>query len=284
VSQGAGVLKWRNEYENHGVMLLDYITFKHIVPNHDHGLMLLIWNEAKKGDYGSDSLVEDFITFADRAMHYDMNGNVIFAQLVVNNWPNRNLSIEIDPDLDEYLFPRLYYYPTGSAAPIQYPKQSSINIVQLTRFLSSATTFFMDLPGTIEEMYYSAKKFMSVVGNKADEDSTIKEAESKVLAIGANKKTVKNIEVANQYVRVMRKIQEKGESYVRDEIDRLEKMIGDKEKPISMEKRNDMQKKANVLHNFMTLDAHKWEELAPSVSNTAAGLAATLGGASAGEL
>lgn len=283
---GAGVLKWRNEYEKHGVVLLDYITFKHIIPNHDHSVMLLIWNEAKKGDYGSDSLVEDFITFADRAMHYDMNGNVIFAQLVVNNWPNRNLSIEIDPSLDEYLFPRLYYYPTGSTAPIQYPKQTSINIVQLTRFLSSATTFFMDLPGTLEEMYYSAKKFMSVVGNKAEEESIIKEAEAKVLGISANKKTVQNIEVANQYVRVMRKIQEKGESYVRDEIDRLEKMIGDKEKPISMEKRNDMQKRANVLHNFMTLDLQELEKLPPSVSNTVAGLAAgaTIGGSSAGEL
>jgi hypothetical protein len=282
--EGNPTLKFRNPYESHGVLLVDYITFPHIIPHTTSSVLLMIWNEAKKGDYGTDSLIEDFMTFADRAEHHGNSDNVIFSQLVVNNWPNRNLSIEIDPGLESYDFPRIYWFAPGSTKPIFYPKHTSINVIQLTRFLSSATTFYLDLPGTVEEYYYLAKKYSTSIHDNEEKTSVINEAKEKLKTLVA---TSTNALALTYYIHVMEKINssEKGLDYVMEEIMRLETMISDKENKISIEKRNELQKKVNILHNFMTLESHGFDpsDLPSSGTSGKNGISATLSGISGEE-
>lgn len=246
------LIKGKNSNEKRGVALLDASTFSKVVPHGDLSVLLLVWNEALKGDYGADSVVEDFYTFAERAEFEGMSENVLFAQLVVNNWPNRNLSIEIDSTLEEYYYPRLYYYSPGEIDPVPYPQYHSINAIALNRFLSTATTFYLGVPGTNKEMYMLAKSFISsetVETMKEVVRQTRIQVQTLTEEMGPGFK-----EYGNYYVKTMEKVIINGIDHVKTELTRLEDLVSDQTKKISVEKRSELQTRVNILHNFMTLD------------------------------
>lgn len=247
-----GLLKGKNSYERRGVSLLDATTFYKVVPRADLSVLLLVWNEALKGDYGADSVVEDFYTFAERAELEGFADNVLFSQLVVNNWSNRNLSIEIDSTLEEYYYPRLYYFSPGDGTPIPYPQYQAINAIALNRFLSTATTFYLGVPGTNKEMYMLARSFIAsetveTMQNIAME--TKEKVQKLVQDLG-----VGFLEFGNYYVKTMEKIIANGIEHVQKELTRLEDLVSDTKKKISVEKRSELQTRVNILHNFMTLE------------------------------
>ena len=247
-----GLLKGKSAYERRGVSLLDATTFRKVVPRGDISVLLLVWNEAVKGDYGADSVVEDYYVFAERAEYEGYSDNVLFTQLVVNNWPNRNLSIEIDSTLEEYYYPRIYYFKPGDGTPIPYPQFHSINTIALNRFLSTATTFYLGVPGTNKDMYMLARSFIASETVEAMQ-SIIIETQEKVKALTEVHGTG-FLTYGNYYVKTMEKVIASGISHVKKELSRLEDLVSDATKKISVEKRNELQTRVNILHNFMTLE------------------------------
>lgn len=249
-----GLIKGKSGYETKGVALLDAVTFPRVVPHNDIGVMLMIWNEEMKGDYGSDSMVEDYYNFAATAEFKGVSGNVLFAQLVVNNWANKNLSIQIDPSLEQYKFPRIYYFHPGNGRPVPYPQYTTPNQVALNRFLGTATTFYLGVPGTQKDMYLLAREFIAAAESSPPEMETVlmktqKRVEELAPEMGGSWR-----EFGYYYVRTMQKVINNGLEFVLKEITRLEDLVSDSTKRISIEKRNEMQSKVNILHNFVTLD------------------------------
>ena len=232
---------------------MDAVTFSKVVPHNDIGVMLMIWNEETKGDYGADSMVEDYYNFAQMAEFRGDSSNVLFAQLVVNNWANKNLSIQIDPSLETYKFPRIFYFHPGNGRPVPYPRYTSSNQIALNRFLGSATTFYLGVPGTQKDMYFLAKEFVAAVESPPEMHSVLMKTQKRVEELepqmGGNWR-----EFGYFYVKTMQKIISNGLDYVTKEIKRLEDLVSDSTKKISIEKRNQMQSKVNILHNFLTLD------------------------------
>lgn len=248
-----GLIKGKSGYERKGVALLDAVTFSKVVPHNDLGILLLIWNEGKKGDYGADSMVEDFCNFAEMAEFKGESENVLFTQLVVNNWANKNLSIQIDPTLETYDFPRIYYFHPGNERPVPYPRYTTSNQIALNRFLGSATNFYLGVPGTQKNMYHLAKEFIST---ETQEDmqsvlqKTIQTVERMTSEMGGTWR-----EFGYYYVKTMQKVIESGKEHLYKEINRLEDLVSDQSKRISIEKRQELQGRVNILHNFMTLEA-----------------------------
>jgi len=247
-----GLLKGKSSYERRGISLLDATTYYKVVPREDISVLLLVWNEALKGDYGADSVVEDFYAFAEKSEYEGFADNVLFAQLVVNNWTNRNLSIEIDSTLEEYYYPRIYYFHAGDGTPIPYPQFQSINTIALTRFLSTATTFYLGVPGTNRDMYMLARSFIASETTEAMQNIVI-ETKEKVKTL-TDDHGPGFLNFGNYYVKTMEKIISSGIGHVKKELERLEDLVSDKTKKISVEKRSELQTRVNILYNFMTLE------------------------------
>lgn len=247
-----GLIKGKSGYEKKGVALLDAVTFSKVVPHNELGVMLLIWNEGMKGDYGADSMVDDYSSFAEMAEFKGESENVLFTQLVVNNWANKNLSIQIDPTLETYEFPRIYYFHPGSERPVPYPRYTTSNQIALNRFLGSATTFYLGVPGTQKNMYHLAKEF---IFTETQEDmqnvlqKTIQTVERLTMEMGGTWR-----EYGYYYIKTMQKVIENGKEHLSREIERLEDLVSDLTKKISIEKRQELQERVNILHNFVTLE------------------------------
>ena len=247
------LIKGKSGHEKRGVALLDDVTFSKVVPHSDISVMLLIWNEKNQGDYGSDSMVEDFCHFAAQAEFSGHSDNVLFAQLVVNTLAKHNLSVQIDPTMERYEFPRIFYFHPGDSRPVPYPQYNSINQIALNRFLGSATMFYLGTPGTQKDMYFLAKEFIAAADSKDAQQQILLKTTMTVDKL-TNEMGGTWREFGGYYVKTMEKVIERGQGHLLKEIGRLEDLVSDQKKQISIEKRNELQTRINILHNFMTLD------------------------------
>jgi hypothetical protein len=114
----------------------------------------------------------------------------------------------------------------------------------------------MGVPGTIQAFYDMARKFVLDV-RKADDPvqfraDVLAQTGELVTTIDNELKQEEYTEMARYYVKTMERITERGEEYVMAEISRLEELVGGEDIKLSMEKRQSLQKRVNILHNFVT--------------------------------
>ena len=85
-------LKWKNENEANGILLLDSVTFPKIVPNEKYSVFVGFFKKASIGkDDFSDQIRDEFLNFAvEGARKGDMDG-IICAQVIVNGWSTQML-------------------------------------------------------------------------------------------------------------------------------------------------------------------------------------------------
>ena len=76
-------LKGKSPDERNGLLLLDSVTFPRIVPNANRSVVLFVWPQVD-GDYGVDSLREDYYNFVESAEYQGNADNVLFAQMVLD--------------------------------------------------------------------------------------------------------------------------------------------------------------------------------------------------------
>jgi len=214
-------------------------------------IVVLIANKRSVGDYNSDSMRADYLDFASKGELHGNATEVLFTQVIVNGAQNRKLAdrIGVKPG-DEFKFPELFLYKANSNEPIPYPRRSSWNIAQFTRWLSKHTNFYYGIEGTIEKYDLLAERFM--FADKSEHEKIIKEAEAMASTLEPHERD--NAEI---YVKTMSKIAEKGYDFIFTEIDRLSKLLTT---DISKSKKSDFVKRINIAYQFDRLDSPTGEE------------------------
>jgi len=118
----------------------------------------------------------------------------------------------------------------------------------------------MGTSGTIYEFYVLARQFV------VDAEKAVDVAQARLEVLAATKDAVGAVlggaanapdsarEIAAYYIKTMERILEKGKGYVMQEITRLEDLVSGVDVKLSQEKRQALQKRVNVLTNFVELD------------------------------
>eukprot|EP01002_Notosolenus_urceolatus_P003373 NODE_1887_length_1265_cov_135.994243_g1560_i0.p1 GENE.NODE_1887_length_1265_cov_135.994243_g1560_i0~~NODE_1887_length_1265_cov_135.994243_g1560_i0.p1 ORF type:complete len:246 (+),score=134.69 NODE_1887_length_1265_cov_135.994243_g1560_i0:145-882(+) len=136
-------------------------------------------------------------------------------------------------DLDNE-FPKFLFFPKGvaaSGAPVKFEKEVSLDA--FLRFLSQKGVK-LGLKGTIPALNDLAAKFLGA--SEADRKASLK-------AVSDNKE-----DGADYYAKVMEKIAEKGNDFVKKEIKRLENLMST---ALSAAKKESFKKRTNVLTAFL---------------------------------
>lgn len=237
-------LKGKNEKEHIGVALLDAVTFSKIVPQNSKSVLLLIHNSKTDGDYGSDSIREDFYAFAEKSQLHGSSDSVLFAQVIVSEEEPANMQIALKHGMSpQFVHPQIFLYLGNSNQPIEYPSKHQVNHIALSRWLSKQLDdYFLPGPGLIESFGLLVARFMKLKDKDA-QTSIIAEATELSSTV-----ELKDRENAKTYIKIFQRVIDQGPIYVRSEIKRLEDLIaGDK---ISKTNQILLQRKVNILHSF----------------------------------
>lgn len=251
------LIKGKDQAEQTCVLLLDGSTFSKVVPHHNLSTVLMIASRADEGDYGIISIKEDFWAFAEQSELVGQTDSVRFAQMLVDKKPvdgstaaeTFNQAMKLDKKFFEKMNPRIYLFRPGSVRPEMYPQFARINAISLSRWLSQKVNFYVGIDGTIHKFYRLARNFMAADTAIARTD-IMGSAKSAVDAISG---TVPEevFEMAGYYLKTMERIVERGDEFVPAEISRLEELVSGDDVKLSQEKRQALQKRVNVLHNFL---------------------------------
>ena len=257
-------MKGRDLIERRSVLLLDGATFPKVMPHHNLSTVLMVSSRKDQGDYGVISMKEDFWAFADQSEFSGNSDYVRFAHMYIDlpfeedstDEATAQVISKLDPTfLSSRLHPRIYLFSPNSLTPKLYPQFSSINVVSLSRWLSQRAKYYMGIPGTIQAFYWLAREFMFDAKLEDDPEGfrqqVLAKTEETVEIIEQELKSEEYTELAKYYVKTMERVMERGEQYVADEISRLEDLVGGNDVKLSTEKRGNLQKRVNILHNFV---------------------------------
>lgn len=233
----------KDENERKAVLLVDAITFPKIVPNPTRDVIVLVSQKSQLGDYGTDSIRNDYFSFSHKVQTQGEADHVLFAQLIVNGAENAKLAQEIGVG-DNFVHPKLFIYPAGSNTAIQYPDDQPFHLNTLTQFARQHSSLQFQLPGTMKKFDELATQFLST--DEGRQKSLLIEAER---ALEDLTETAQ-VEAAHYYVKVMTKITENGVGYLKTEIKRLKKLMGDASRMTKAGRRN-IENHLNVLNHFV---------------------------------
>ncbi|KAK9504118.1 hypothetical protein O3M35_010524 [Rhynocoris fuscipes] len=124
--------------------------------------------------------------------------------------------------------------------------EKDFNADNLKRFIRSKTNVYIGLPGCLETFDKLAGKFIKS-SDVEERKKLLVEAEELWNKAKGNREN-KSAEI---YVKIMRKMLEKGDDFVKHESSRVENVIKGK---ISKEKLAEMQEKVNILQSFIIHD------------------------------
>ena len=239
-------LKLKAPEEAKGVVLLDSITYHKLIPSPIHYYVVLVANKHSIGDYGTDSIRSDYIAFAHFAQSHGENADeVIFSQVIVNGAENAKIARDLGLK-DNFEHPAMFIIPKGAKDvkdAVQYPDDKPYHPHDLARFLAQYTSFYYHIPGTSKIFDRLSKDFMQT----NDEE---KRAEIVTKAKEALEKVAKEEEKDDlkYYIKVMEKINEKGDEYLEQEIQRLVAILNGSK--LSKASRNNMKSHVSVLKQF----------------------------------
>ena len=114
----------------------------------------------------------------------------------------------------------------------------------MQRFIRSSTGLWIGLPGCLEAFDSLAARFAATHGSSGRKE-ILRQAEDALDKVGSDSER----KSADIYVKVMRKILEKGDAFLQSEIARVENLRSGK---LSKEKKEDMERRLNILHSFQS--------------------------------
>lgn len=138
-------------------------------------------------------------------------------------------------------FPVLKLFRRSLKDPIPYLGEFKQD--DIIAFVKTHTGVYIGLPGCIEDFDRVAEQFIRNK-DKAERAQLMKKAKD-MLAKGLD--TPQATDMANIYIKLMEKITEKGDEFVKNEIQRVENIRKTK---IPVEKKESLQKRLNILQSF----------------------------------
>lgn len=154
---------------------------------------------------------------------------------------NSELARKYNVDKDD--FPKVKLFVKGVPEPINFDdKEQEFTADNLKKFIRSKSGVYIGLPGCLEKFDKLAKKFAeekSIDGKK----KILREAED----LWDKAKGNQDHKSAEVYVKVMRKVIEKGDEFLTTESSRVENILKGK---VNKDKKEEMQYRVNILQSF----------------------------------
>jgi hypothetical protein len=169
------LLKLKDDGEVHGLLLLDSVTFPMFVPHPTHTVVVLVWNQDAAGDYGADSMKEDYVHFADKGVRQGKSENLLFAHVPVTAVKNADVAQRLGIEAG-FKFPRLFLFEPGSSVAIPYPTKNPFHDTALTTFVAKHSDFFLGISGLEPRYDDIAKRFRDA--HSMEYPALIEEAEA----------------------------------------------------------------------------------------------------------
>eukprot|EP00795_Rhopilema_esculentum_P015067 gene15067-6232_t len=216
--------------EHKGILSLDSVTFDKIIEISKATLVKF----DKKYAYGEKE--DSFKKFADKVSSHP---DLLVAEVGATDWGEKE-----NQDLMERFGIKSQNYPSfklfqKGKDPISF--SGEVTEHDLLKFTADQTGFWFGLPGTIKELDTLAQQFLK---SDIDEyDSIITEAER----ITEAQKEKKKMETSRKYISIMKKIKSKGLDYIKEESERIQKMIKEK---MTEKKKKSFEIKLNILESF----------------------------------
>ncbi|XP_035690516.1 endoplasmic reticulum resident protein 29-like [Branchiostoma floridae] len=150
---------------------------------------------------------------------------------------NEELGTRFGVDVEEA--PKYKLIMQGKDEPIPY--EGEIKYDDLLRFVKDNSGLWIGLPATLEAFDKLTMEFMAAPDDKLTGLITKAEEEAKPLEDEQDKKS------AEMYIKIMKKVQEKGKDFVNTEITRVKKLQDGK---VSKTQKENIKNRLNVLSSF----------------------------------
>jgi len=232
-TRGISLLARGDDYSTKGTLWLDSLTFNKIVPNANNAVLVMVSQKGEIGRLATDAIRDEFLFLAENSQEMVAKDSVLFAQVVVNGAQNYKLSMRIGTPAS-WRYPQVFLFPAGESTGIPFtmpgnkPEDGTLgaSISDISRFVFKHTGLYLGTgDGTIQELDEFAGTFLSAATNK-EKEVVLSQAEAHVAEKTSSKAySPKELEASSWYVKIMRKILEKDESYVGAEINRLQSIL-----------------------------------------------------------
>ncbi|CAB3370004.1 Hypothetical predicted protein [Cloeon dipterum] len=181
---------------------------------------------------------DEFLKVAE-ASH--LQSDLLIADVGVKDYgDNENADLAKKFEVKKEDYPAVKLFVQGKDAPIDF-KGKDFNADELKKFIRSNSGVYIGLPGCLEKFDAIAIKFAS--SDVAQRKVLLREAED--LWDKATGKSEQK--AAETYVKTMRRVIEKGEEFVANEVKRVQNLLGGK---ISKEKKEEISVRLNILNSF----------------------------------
>lgn len=232
-----------------GVLNLDSWTFDKVVDG-SRNVLVMFDKEYPYGDY-----VDRFKEFASKVGEMGVQSqDLIIAQVGKTDYGDiKNIDLHERFHVEEKDFPVFKLFKKGNTEASSWDvEKEEITLESLSHFVQSSANVWIGLPGCIKEFNDVAKIFMSTTSE--EERANILDEKSRYLAEEADET---NKDSVKAYVRVMKKILEKGEEFIKTEKARIKKLQNGK---ITEKKKELFQRRLNVLGAFEIQKTEKVKE------------------------
>jgi len=265
-----------------GTLLVDSVMWEKVVPNSMSSILFMVANKAYIGKPDTDRIRDDFLQFA-RKSH--MQSELLFSQVIVNGAENSRLASDKFGLTDTYKMkhPHFFLLRAGEevATPLQTPETvAQLKMSDIAYYCKKQLGVSFGLDGTHPLMDSLAEKFMSEMATNEDRGAIVDEAQQLIVEVQAKvaaleteissssisaeetevdklsfqqklmdkavaERTVKNMQ---SYVKIMEKVQERGDDYTQQETDRLMAIL--RSDKVSSRRKEEFRMRVNSLASF----------------------------------
>nr|CAD7398705.1 unnamed protein product [Timema cristinae] len=236
-----GKLLWRPGLERFKVQYLAEIIIEGILLTHKKKMVISKFKAAAvKFDvaYPYGQKHEEYGKLAEAASNIP---DLLIGEVGVKDYGEKeNAELAARYGIKKDDFPVVKLFVSGVKEPFTF-SDTDFTQTNLKKFVRSKSGIHIGLPGCLETFDKLSVRFVS--GNQEQRKSILKEAEAQWDK--TNGSTDQN--VAEVYVKTMRKILDKGAAFIETELKRVQNLIGGK---VSKDKKDELQRRLNILQSF----------------------------------
>uniref|UniRef100_A0A1B6C9M2 Endoplasmic reticulum resident protein 29 n=2 Tax=Clastoptera arizonana TaxID=38151 RepID=A0A1B6C9M2_9HEMI len=173
--------------------------------------------------------------------------DLLVAEVAIKDYgdkENQDLAEKYNVNKDAY--PSIKLFLNGNSEPLSFDSKSDFNANEIKKFIRSNSKVYIGLPGCLEHFDSLAVQF-ALEPSKEERKKLLLKAED--LWDGAKGNVEKKS--AEIYVKLMRKVIEKGDDFLSSETKRVENILKGK---VSKEKVQEMENRLNILQAFRSHD------------------------------